>query len=416
MSLVGTSSWRSCSTTVCFRLEPMRGSAQSWREFQSSVRKTMPVRGLGQKNVVFWGMRTRSTAAARVCATVTGEHRIAASPRPCRRVPRRRARRGGSGTTRPGVGARPAPRRPRRRSRRRPGARRRARRRGPRRAGWRARGLRRRRARARARRACAPSSASTPSGVTGPASVTTKASARSARTSAPAGRSISRWIGSIVKLVVDELDDEAHDRGGTVVGESPRRGARRGRRTRSRTGGDRRRGRAANGRRRPRSRRCAPGRRSRRACGAYRRCRSQLQRNSAGSSRSVRPAPSERPQIGSTFTRIARSSDEPVRLRLGQRALVGEHVVVAGLGQPQRADDRRGCAGARRAAVGVLHPVRVEAGLVVDEQHPGGLPFGERRRGACVAVALLRLVARQDQAGPSCADGTPRALRARRRR
>ena len=33
---------------------------------------------MGQKNVVFCGMRTRSTAAARVPATETGEHRIAA--------------------------------------------------------------------------------------------------------------------------------------------------------------------------------------------------------------------------------------------------------------------------------------------------------------------------------------------------
>ncbi len=38
----------------------------------------MPVRGFGQKNVVFCGMRTRSTAAERVWATETGEQRIAA--------------------------------------------------------------------------------------------------------------------------------------------------------------------------------------------------------------------------------------------------------------------------------------------------------------------------------------------------
>ena len=42
----------------------------------------MPVRGLGEKNVVFCGMRTRSTAAARVSATDTGEHRIAALAAP----------------------------------------------------------------------------------------------------------------------------------------------------------------------------------------------------------------------------------------------------------------------------------------------------------------------------------------------
>ena len=48
----------------------------------------MPVRGFGLKNVVFWGMRARSTAAARVWATVTGEHRIAAPALPFRPRPR----------------------------------------------------------------------------------------------------------------------------------------------------------------------------------------------------------------------------------------------------------------------------------------------------------------------------------------
>src|SRR5262249_22333471 len=49
---------------------------------QSSDLNTIPVRGFGQKNVVFCGIRTRSTAAARVCATDTGVQRIAALAAP----------------------------------------------------------------------------------------------------------------------------------------------------------------------------------------------------------------------------------------------------------------------------------------------------------------------------------------------
>ena len=88
----------------------------------------MPDRGLGAKKVVFCGMRARFVAAARVCATETGLHRIAASAAPlstcaatAARVvpvaPRRFRERG----------ARPALRRRRRRWRRRPGPRRPAR-------------------------------------------------------------------------------------------------------------------------------------------------------------------------------------------------------------------------------------------------------------------------------------------------
>ena len=52
--------------------------ARARRGRSSSLRNTMPERGLGEKNVVFCGMRTRSIAAARVCATDTGLQRIAA--------------------------------------------------------------------------------------------------------------------------------------------------------------------------------------------------------------------------------------------------------------------------------------------------------------------------------------------------
>ena len=64
----------------------------------------MPVRGFGLKNVVFCGMRARSTAAARVWATVTGEHRIAAPALPFSTAAAVRRRRGGTATTRPEPG------------------------------------------------------------------------------------------------------------------------------------------------------------------------------------------------------------------------------------------------------------------------------------------------------------------------
>ena len=53
----------------------------------------MPVRGLGAKNVVFSGMRTPATAAARMVATLTGRSRTAASAVPFVDLARRRSRR-----------------------------------------------------------------------------------------------------------------------------------------------------------------------------------------------------------------------------------------------------------------------------------------------------------------------------------
>jgi hypothetical protein len=44
----------------------------------SSSRNTMPVRGLGQKNVVLGGMRTPPQLTAEICATVAGRRRTAA--------------------------------------------------------------------------------------------------------------------------------------------------------------------------------------------------------------------------------------------------------------------------------------------------------------------------------------------------
>ena len=211
-------------------------------------------------------------------------------------------------------------------------------------------------------------SASTFSGVIGPASVIVKASASAARRSTPAGQ-VDQAVDRLdPQLVVDELDDEAHDRGRAGIVDPCARGARRGSSARSRTGDGRRRARAA-----PR-RRCAVdrgdgarGRRSRPARGARRSSSVHDASGVARSSRAVRPAPRVRPQIGSTFTRIACRSDEPVRLRLRQRPLVGEDVVGAGIGQPERADDAAGVT-SPAVIVAVLHPVRVEAGRRVGHQ------------------------------------------------
>ena len=61
------------------------------------------------------------------------------------------------------------------------------------------------------------------------------------------------------------------------------------------------------------------------------------------------PVAGVRPQIGSRFARVARQQREPVALRLGHRALVGEHVALAGADrQRERADDAVGACGAGR--------------------------------------------------------------------
>ena len=169
------------------------------RRCQSSVRNTMPVRGLGQKNVVFCGMRTRSIAAARV---TRDRHRRAQERGRVRALLDQRgarlACRGGSATSRRGSGgttsasttaasvaatagcsSASAPARtsgagtasasPLRSTRPSPPAARIAR-----------------------------SSASTPSGVFGPASRDVERVGQSAaRRSTPAGRSTRRWMGSM---------------------------------------------------------------------------------------------------------------------------------------------------------------------------------------------------------------------------
>ena len=81
----------------------------------------------------------------------------------------------------------------------------------------------------------------------------------------------------------------------------------------------------------------------------------RAQRHGAGARSSVSPVARLRPQIGSTFTPRRAQQRQPVGLRLGQRALVGEHAVVAGLGERQRADH---AAGVARVAVRVGNSIR----------------------------------------------------------
>ena len=183
---------------------------------QSSVRNTIPDRGLGVKKVVFCGMRTRSIAAARVCATDTGLHRIAAvaaplstwAATPSRVVPVAPRRFGEARHDERlddrGVGRRDRGMLAGERGRARVGVR-----------------DREREtpvvddARARARPAIARSSASIAVGGVRAGVATSNASASRARTSMPAGvrEAVDRLD---VELVVDELDDEHHDRLGAA--------------------------------------------------------------------------------------------------------------------------------------------------------------------------------------------------------
>ena len=149
----------------------------------SRGRNTMPVRGLGQKNVVFCGMRAPASAAARVWRPKPASRESLRSRRPCRPTPRPPPRRGGSARSRRADGAR----RPRPTtaasvsatagcSPASAAARTSA-------GGRRARGPARRRGRARARERICATRSSTASGVTGPVGVISNASA-----SARAGR------------------------------------------------------------------------------------------------------------------------------------------------------------------------------------------------------------------------------------
>ena len=107
---------------------------------------------------------------------------------------------------------------------------------------------------------------------------------------------------------------------------------------------------------------------------------------------------------------------EPVGLRLRQRALVGEDVVVARLGQRQRADDAAGVA-ADAVRVGELHAVGVEARRrVARRARPSASPAREglARPGRSGRPRTLRPAA--GSGGPSCARRRPRARRAGRRR
>ena len=74
-----------------------------------------------------------------------------------------------------------------------------------------------------------------------------------------------------------------------------------------------------------------------------------------------------------------------------------EHVTAgAGLGEPERPDHAVGVP-VTTVVVAVLHPVRVEARLRIDDEHPFGAPRRELRGGALVPVAVGVLVAREDE-------------------
>ena len=106
---------------------------------------------------------------------------------------------------------------------------------------------------------------------------------------------------------------------------------------------------------------------------------------------------------------------EPIGLRLRGGALVGEHARVARLGERQRADH---AAGVARLAVRVaeLHAVRVEAGRGVDREHARLLPGRERVGRPLVAVAVVVLVAGEEQPHRVVRRRPPRAPRAVPRR
>jgi hypothetical protein len=58
------------------------GAGQRSVERYSTERKTIPVRGFGQKNVVLAGIRVRLSATAWICSTVAGRRSIPAAARP----------------------------------------------------------------------------------------------------------------------------------------------------------------------------------------------------------------------------------------------------------------------------------------------------------------------------------------------
>jgi hypothetical protein len=89
---MGPASIKGCPIRLC-RLEKDRltglEAKRRWgppvsrvRDRYSTERKTIPVRGFGQKNVVLAGIRVRLSATAWICSTVAGRRRRPAEARP----------------------------------------------------------------------------------------------------------------------------------------------------------------------------------------------------------------------------------------------------------------------------------------------------------------------------------------------
>ncbi len=113
--------------------------------------------------------------------------------------------------------------------------------------------------------------------------------------------------------------------------------------------------------------------------------------------RSVRPVARLSVQIGSTLTRIARSSARRSDLAFGSvRSWGSTSVPPPSSGRASAPSTPRVW---RRSAVSVgeCHAVRVEARGVVVDEYPGVAPRAEHCRGPLVAISVGGLVTREDQ-------------------
>ncbi len=286
-------------------------------------------------------MRTPVAAAARICATVTPRSRIAASAAPdataastaagVAAVARASRRRGaGARATSKRAASTPRQRLRQLREARSSPVRRRAR------AG---RGPRGRRGRASPWRPSRRAARATPAAVRrlGPAPGTPPSWARRARRSSGAPDT-SRWNGRTSSCASSSSTTRHRIAAEPVVGRLGAVAC-----TRSRTGGGRRRARPRCARTNDADGLDPIGLGDRvRARGAHPSRRPRRQRRRTSATSSVSPVDSVSPQIGSKFARVAAEQGQPVALRLGEGALVRQHVVRHGLAR----NDRPGSASA----------------------------------------------------------------------
>ena len=199
--------------------------------------------------------------------------------------------------------------------------------------------------------------------------------------SIPAGRSRQAMDRLDVELVVDQLDDEHHDRARTA--DRFARGAQlfavgaRGLEAVMTVGEHQRRLR----RRARRSRRCVRGRRSRRARGPprrrRRRCRARCRARGArsGRRRGSGPRSDRRSPASRAAARAGRTSPWASCARGGARSCRRARAARARRSRP-------GCGAGVPCEVAELHAVRVEAGLGIDHEHAVALPRGRARPAA----------------------------------